>query len=123
MSGAGLTGDPVVGTDRRVDAVRDAQGGQGPFGRVAIVGRRHGDPAAAGAQSVEQDTQVGHGSGGRDRVGRVPGRLERPFRLGRAQAARHQHLARAVAQACHRRRGQPSAGSTTPVTGSTPSIA
>ena len=61
----------------------DAQGGQGPFGRIAVVGRRDGDPAAAGAQPVEQGTQVGHGSGGRDRVGRVPGRLERPFRIGR----------------------------------------
>ena len=124
MSGAGLTAMPS--SAQTVASIRsaDAEGGQRAFGRFAVVGRGHGDPAAAVAQPVEESMEVGQRSRECDRIGGVPGRLERPFRIALADAARQQHLASPVAQAGHRRGGQPAAGddgSRSP--GSNPSIA
>ncbi len=50
----------------------------------------------------------------------MPGRLERPFRIVLADAAGQQHLARPVAQAGHRRGGQPAAGDDAPGRGVEP---
>ena len=124
MSGAGLTAIPssaqTVASMRSVDA----QGGQGPFGRIAVVGRRHGDPAAAGAQPVEQRAQVGR------RVGPTrPGRARaRPPRAPVPHRPRSGRSPRAPRASRSRRRAigvaaSPPPARTVPVTGSTPSIA
>ena len=114
MSGAGLTAMPssaqTVASMR--PAMPRAASVRSVGSRSSVVATAMRQPAAR-SRSKSAGRSVS-GSGKSDRVGRVPGRLERPFRIGLAQAARQQDLARPVAQTGHRRRGQPAAGSARP---------